>query len=118
MIQMAMMASLEQDKSAPASSDDNNSGAGGTSFELMEEPGEGATGVVKIEFRSPDGTRAVRRFLESEQVGVIYAFVESKCSKQCVELCAGFPPKELGSKKEETIKESNLASKMIHGWYV
>ena len=119
MLQMAMMASLEQDQSAPASSDDNNSGGRGTSFfELTEEPGEGAMGAVKIQFRLPDGTRAVRRFLESEQVGVIYAFVESKCFKQRVELRAGFPPKDLGSKKEESIKESNLAGEMIHGRYV
>ncbi|KAL7532416.1 hypothetical protein ACHAXR_004613 [Thalassiosira sp. AJA248-18] len=106
MLQMAMAASLEK----PSEKDH--------SYELTNEPAEGAPGAVKIQFRLPDGTRAVRRFLGSDHVGVIYAFVADKCSKQSIELRAGFPPKDIAQKKEATIAESSLASEMIHGRYV
>jgi len=108
LLQMALAASLEQ--LAPSKSD--------RAYELTEEPTEGASGAVKIQFRLPDGTRAVRRFSGSDHVGVIYAFVASKCSKQSIELRAGFPPKDISSKKEATIAESKLAGEMIHGRYV
>merc|ERR1712087_28559 len=108
MLKMALAASL--DTSATALSED--------AYELTDEPAEGAPDAVKIQFRLPDGTRAVRRFSESDQVGVIYAFVASKCSKQTVELRAGFPPKDICSKKEATIADSKLAGEMIHGRYV
>ncbi|KAK1749026.1 hypothetical protein QTG54_000965 [Skeletonema marinoi] len=55
MLQMAMEASLEQ---APQ----NNV----VSYPLTDEPAVG----VKIQFRMPDGTRAVRKFLESDVVGL------------------------------------------------
>ena len=111
MLQMAMAASLEQ-QSAPTQN-------GGThSYELTDEPADGAPGAVKIQFRLPDGTRAVRRFYDSDPVGVIYAFVAGKCSKQSIELRAGFPPKDISSQKEATIAESKLANEMIHGRYV
>lgn len=110
MLQMAMAASLEQ-QSAPASKSER-------AYELADEPAEGAPGVIKIQFRLPDGTRAVRRFLESDRVGVIYAFVGGRCSKQNIELRAGFPPKDLSSKKDSSIAESKLAGEMIHGRYI
>mmetsp|Transcript_4367 Transcript_4367/g.9533 ORF Transcript_4367/g.9533 Transcript_4367/m.9533 type:complete len:352 (-) Transcript_4367:87-1142(-) len=108
MLQMALAASLEQP--SPSMSD--------RAYALTEEPEDGAPGAVKIQFRLPDGTRALRRFSESDLVGVIYAFVASKCSKQSVELRAGFPPKDISSKKEATIADSKLAGEMIHGRYV
>eukprot|EP00580_Thalassiosira_gravida_P001570 CAMPEP_0201610588 /NCGR_PEP_ID=MMETSP0492-20130828/17247_1 /ASSEMBLY_ACC=CAM_ASM_000837 /TAXON_ID=420259 /ORGANISM="Thalassiosira gravida, Strain GMp14c1" /LENGTH=351 /DNA_ID=CAMNT_0048076455 /DNA_START=68 /DNA_END=1123 /DNA_ORIENTATION=+ len=108
MLQMALAASLEQP--VPSMSD--------RAYALTDEPADGAPGAVKIQFRLPDGTRAVRRFSESDLVGVIYAFVASKCSKQSVELRAGFPPKDISSKKEATIADSKLAGEMIHGRYV
>eukprot|EP00584_Thalassiosira_punctigera_P005075 CAMPEP_0172534000 /NCGR_PEP_ID=MMETSP1067-20121228/6525_1 /TAXON_ID=265564 ORGANISM="Thalassiosira punctigera, Strain Tpunct2005C2" /NCGR_SAMPLE_ID=MMETSP1067 /ASSEMBLY_ACC=CAM_ASM_000444 /LENGTH=356 /DNA_ID=CAMNT_0013318727 /DNA_START=185 /DNA_END=1255 /DNA_ORIENTATION=- len=108
MLAMALAASLEQPESAPSDS----------AFELAEEPAEGTTGAVRIQFRLPDGTRAVRRFSRSDRVGVIYAYVASKCSRQTIELRAGFPPKDIGSKKEATIEDAELAGEMIHGRYV
>ena len=105
MLQMAMAASLEQSTTPLNSSQ---------SYELTEEPAEGA-GVVKIQFRLPDGTRAVRRFLESDHVGVVYAFVSDKCPGKSIELRAGFPPKDIGAQKESTIAEAKLAGEMIHG---
>lgn len=109
MLQMAMAASLEQQgqQSSPS-----------RSYELTDEPAEGAPGVVKVQFRLPDGTRAVRRFDSSDRVGVLYAFVESKCSKQGVELRAGFPPKDISSQKDETIAEAKLSGDLIHGRYI
>jgi len=100
MLQMAMEASLEQ---APQ---DN-----AVSYPLTDEPAVG----VKIQFRMPDGTRAVRKFLESDVVGTIYSYVSSKSDDRDVELRAGFPPKDIASKKDETIAEAKLAGEMIHG---
>jgi len=102
MLQMAMEASLEQ---APQ----NNV----VSYPLTDEPAVG----VKIQFRMPDGTRAVRKFLESDVVGTIYSYVSSKSDDRNVELRAGFPPKDIASKKDETIAEAKLAGEMIHGRY-
>ncbi|KAL7553364.1 hypothetical protein ACHAWF_016642 [Thalassiosira exigua] len=107
MLQMAMAQSLEQ-SGGPSSE---------KSYVLTDEPADGP-GAVKIQFRMPDGTRAVRRFLGSDCVGVIYEFVGSKCSRQSIELRAGFPPKDIKSQKDATISESKLAGEMIHGRYV
>ena len=74
---------------------------------------------VKYSSGLPDGTRQVRRFLDTDLVGVLYAFVSSKCSKkQSVELRSGFPPKDISEKKESTIQQANLAGEMIQGRYV
>ncbi len=103
MLQMAMQASLEQ---TPQQNDT-------VAYPLTEEPANG----VKIQFRLPDGTRAVRKFLESDVVGTIYSYVSSKSGDRNVELRAGFPPKDISSKKDETIGEAKLAGEMIHGHY-
>ena len=110
MLAMAMSASLEQ-HAAPTTKSER-------SYELTDEPADGTPGTCKIQFRLPDGTRQVRRFLETDLVGVIYAFVSSKCSKQSVELRSGFPPKDISEKKESTIQQANLAGEMIQGRYV
>jgi ataxin-3 len=102
MLQMAMEASLEQEPPNDA-----------VSYPLMEEPAVG----VKIQFRMPDGTRTVRRFLGNDCVGVIYSYVSSKSSGRSVELRAGFPPRNISSRKDETITEAKLAGEMIHGRY-
>lgn len=102
MLKMAMEASLEQ-----ATNNDADS------YPLTEEPAVG----VKIQFRLPDGTRSVRRFLESDYVGTIYSYVTSKSTGRNVELRAGFPPKDIASKKGETIAEAKLAGELIHGRY-
>lgn len=101
-LQMAMEASLEQ---APQNV---------KVYPLTEEPADG----VKIQFRLPDGSRAVRKFLESDVVGTIYSYVSSKSNDRNVELRAGFPPKDISSKMDETIAEAKLAGEMIHGRYV
>ena len=112
MMQFAMAASLEQ-QTAPSTM-----GESAFEYELTEEPPEGAPGAVKIQFRLPDGTRAMRRFESSDLVGSIYAFVASKCPKERIELRAGFPPTDISSQRDTSIAESKLAGEMIHGRYI
>lgn len=111
MMQMAMAASLEQDYAA-------SMGESVHDYELTEEPPAGSPDAVKIQFRLPDGTRAVRRFNSSDRVGALFAFVTSKCSKQRIELRAGFPPVDISSHRDESIAGSKLAGEMIHGRYI
>ncbi len=108
MLHAAIAASMDQ--STPSKNDRD--------YKLTEEPAEGAPGAVKIQFRLPDGTRPVRRFDSSNPVGVLYAFVANKCSKQCIELRAGFPPKDICTQKVVTIAESKLAGEMIRVRYI
>ncbi len=109
MMQMAVAASLEQ-QSAPLIEIYD--------YELTEEPNEGAPGAVKIQFRLPDGTRAMRRFDSSDLVGSLFAFVASKCPKQRIELRAGFPPTDISFQRDASIAASKLAGEMIHGRYI
>jgi UBX domain len=103
MLQMALAASMEP-ASAPVS------------VELTAEPPAGSPGAVRIQFRLPDGRRAVRRFLQSDLVAMVYAYVESESSdgqgKQ-VEIRAGFPPKDLHPLRETTIGEASLAGESV-----
>ena len=108
MLHAAIAASMDQ--STPSKNDRD--------YKLTEEPAEGAPGAVKIQFRLPDGTHPVRRFDSSNPVGVLYAFVANKCSKQCIELRAGFPPKDICTQKVVTIAESKLAGEMIRVRYI
>jgi hypothetical protein len=108
MLLAALAASMEESASSSCDRD----------YELTEEPTEGAPGAVKIQFRLPDGTRAVRRFNSSDHVTVLYAFVSNKFPEQRIELRAGFPPKDISTQKCLTIAESKLAGEMVHGRYV
>mmetsp|Transcript_14044 Transcript_14044/g.26790 ORF Transcript_14044/g.26790 Transcript_14044/m.26790 type:complete len:369 (+) Transcript_14044:60-1166(+) len=121
MLQMAMMASLEQQDPSSASASDSTKSASiddnTQSYELADEPPEGNPGSIKIQFRLPNGSRAVRRFFKSETVGALYTYVGMTCGKdhRGVELRAGFPPKDLGSRKDETVEDAGLAGEMVHG---
>lgn len=110
MLQMALAASME-----PAR---NTAIVDLTStVELTEEPPAGTAGAVRIQFRFPDGSRAVRRFLQSDPVGMVYAFVDSEVKGgqgKAVELRAGFPPKDLKPLREKSIAEASLSGETIH----
>mmetsp|Transcript_5436 Transcript_5436/g.8041 ORF Transcript_5436/g.8041 Transcript_5436/m.8041 type:complete len:357 (+) Transcript_5436:146-1216(+) len=108
MLQMAMEASMMQE-SPPAKK-----------IELTTEPAAGEVGAVRIQFRLPDGSRAIRRFLDSESVAVLYAFVEDRCpgNGKKLELRAGFPPTDLYTKREETIETAKLRGESIQSRYV
>eukprot|EP00594_Rhizosolenia_setigera_P001712 CAMPEP_0178949330 /NCGR_PEP_ID=MMETSP0789-20121207/5978_1 /TAXON_ID=3005 /ORGANISM="Rhizosolenia setigera, Strain CCMP 1694" /LENGTH=497 /DNA_ID=CAMNT_0020629815 /DNA_START=81 /DNA_END=1574 /DNA_ORIENTATION=- len=83
-------------------------------IEIGEEPSEGGARVL---IRLPDGSRVKRKFKEDDSVKVIYAFVaqsneEAKGGKE-FELCYGFPPSDLISKADCTIKECSLNGESI-----
>ena len=117
MLQMAMAASLEQGAAAASAAPPQDDGA---AYALTDEPADGAEGSCKIQFRLPDGTRTVRRFLTTDPVGSVYAFVASRCDGggRRVELRSGFPPKDLSSAKDKTVGEAGLAGDMIQGRYI
>ena len=108
MLQMAMMASMETTQQSAA--------AAVPTVTLTEEPAAGTDGAVRIQFRMPDGSRAVRRFLQSDPVGMVYAFVESEAKGgqgKAVELRAGYPPADLSPMREETIANAKLAGEAV-----
>lgn len=88
---------------------------------LTPEPAAGS-GAVRIQFRFPNGSRCVRRFLASDPVEMIYSFVEEKASDDSqgkdVELRYGFPPKDLEGVLGKTIGEASLAGDSIQCRYV
>lgn len=107
MLQHALQASLESEKEREATESR-------IAVEVKPEPKEG-TGVVRIQFRLPDGSRVIRRFLASDSVAEVFAFVEEKCPEpgRRVQLRAGFPPADLSSKKGESINEAKLSGENI-----
>jgi len=113
MMQMALAASMQKDedvflgKEAPLDLG---------SVEVMPEPPQGTAGAVRIQFRLPDGKRLARRFLGSESVKVLAAFVQQQQGPQSgttVELRAGFPPKNIAPLYNETIAGANLSGESI-----
>ena len=117
-LQMALAASIQPEKefSASAAPAMNLSG-----IHLTPEPDKGTAGAVRIQLRLPDGKKVTRRFLESDLVKVIYAFVHGQCPSGDVnkklELRAGFPPKDIFSFFEDTIRSANLSGESIQCSY-
>jgi ataxin-3 len=114
MLQMALEASLEN-TSPPTMSTEV------ATVPLTDEPPAGTQGSCRIQFRLPNGSRAVRRFLESDPVGMIYAFVESESRDgqgKRLDLRCGFPPKDLLSVRNMTIGEATLAGESIQCRYI
>lgn len=119
MLQMALAASLDPSAAATASHS-NGAPEVGESIELTAEPVEGTAGSTRIQFRMPDGKRVVRRFMETDPVGMIYAFVEreSKGNGKSLDLKVGFPPKPLSNVRNKTIAEAGLSGEAVQGRYV
>ena len=85
-------------------------------IQLTEEPAAAAAGAVRIQFRFPNGQRTVRRFLSSDSVKMVYAYAEEKSEGgqgRQLELRWGFPPKDLSSRRDESIGEAALAGEAI-----
>ena len=104
MIQMALTASLE-----PTTAVEEN-------VTLTSEPEKGTPNVASMQFRLPNGKRAVRRFLKSDLVAMVYAYVESQSNDgrgRRLNLRAGFPPKDLQSMRKKTIGEANLSGEAV-----
>lgn len=112
MLQMAVMASLEQSTAPSSSSTDS-----GKLVPVPPEPPAGTDGAVRIQFRMPDGKRVVRRFMSTDSVDVVYSFVEesSPSNGKRLELRYGFPPKDLASERSKTISEAKLSGESIQG---
>jgi ataxin-3 len=107
MLQMALAASLEQTATK-------------RKVALSPEPAAGTAGVIRIQFRLPNGSRCVRRFIQSDPVKMIYLYVEeaSKDSQgRHAELRFGFPPKDLQQLSDKTIGEASLAGEAIQCRY-
>jgi len=90
--------------------------------QLTPEPDASCPNSVKIQFRLPGGVRSVRRFLSSDYVAMLYAYVNDRCLPQQqgkrLELLAGFPPKDLASHKNQSILSANLANESIQARYI
>ena len=106
MLQMALAASLEQQNTTVQKK-----------VELTPEPSQGTPDTVRIQFRLPSGGKPVtRRFLGTDSVLMVYAFVESQCDcngGRRLELRYGFPPRDLQSVAEKTISEASLNGEAI-----
>lgn len=108
MLQHALQASIESEK-------ERETTEGRKAVKVKPEPEEGGTGVVRIQFRLPDSSRVRRRFLESDPVSEVFAFVNEMfpAPGKSIQLRAGFPPADLSSKIGESIKEANLSGENI-----
>eukprot|EP00529_Nitzschia_sp_RCC80_P031177 CAMPEP_0113507378 /NCGR_PEP_ID=MMETSP0014_2-20120614/36430_1 /TAXON_ID=2857 /ORGANISM="Nitzschia sp." /LENGTH=365 /DNA_ID=CAMNT_0000402977 /DNA_START=173 /DNA_END=1270 /DNA_ORIENTATION=+ /assembly_acc=CAM_ASM_000159 len=117
MLQMALAASMDPSASAAA-------GTRATqvveSVELTAEPPAGTAGSTRIQLRMPDGKRVVRRFMETDPVGMIYAFVENESNGngKSLDMKVGFPPKPLSDVRSKTIAEAGLAGEAVQCRYV
>lgn len=85
--------------------------------DIGEEPAPGDD-IARVQIRMPDGKRLVRKFRSEDSVRVIYAFVAQQSSdavregKQ-LELKAGFPPRDLLGRIDESISSCGLAGEAI-----
>jgi len=109
MLQMALQASME-----PTQSPSYLQRVVTASVEVPPEPAAGSTGAVRIQFKM-DNKRTVRRFLATDSVEVVYAFMEQQAGSKAVELLFGFPPKNLSTRRSMTIGEAQLANESIQG---
>ncbi|CAJ1904464.1 unnamed protein product [Cylindrotheca closterium] len=110
MLQIALAQSMEQSATTSEAK----------ALALTPEPAADAAGAVKIQFRLPNGGRSVRRFLESEPVEMIRAFVEDASNDgqgRQLQLKFGFPPKDLKTVANKTIGEASLNGESIQCRY-
>jgi len=116
MMQLAMSASLQP------GSESNQSSASlldVSNVMVTPEPAQGTEGAVRIQFRLPGGKRLTRRFLKSDSVKVLAAFVQEQCppeGKQ-LEMRAGFPPKDISPLYGDTIEDAKLSGDSIQCRY-
>jgi len=125
MLQIAMSESLQQQPPPPPTTtiaQSSNWDVDYYEMDLPPEPEVGTVGAVRIQFRLPDGKRVTRRFLKSDSVKILFAFVHRHllnegCGRRIFELKAGFPPKDLLSLCDLTIEKANLSGESIQCRY-
>ena len=118
MIQMAMAVSMQADE--PSSPQDKTGSVNLDDVKLTPEPSPGTDGAVRIQFRLPNGTRVARRFLKTESVKVLVAFVHDQCpggESKALEMRAGFPPTDISPLYGETIDKAQLSGGSIQCRY-
>jgi Ataxin-3 len=111
-IQLALAASMEPTVAAAANDDS-------IIIDLTPEPPAGKD-ACRIQFRLPDGSKKVRRFLLNDSVKMLYSFVDQESSGsqgRRLQLMAGFPPKNLEGSKDKTIGEASLAGETVSSKY-
>lgn len=86
------------------------------SIVVGEEP-VGTEGVARVMIRMPDGKRLIRKFLSSDTVTIIYAFI-AQCNDdakggKAFQCKFGFPPKDLRTCVDDTIECTGLAGDTI-----
>ncbi len=113
MLQLALAASLkdqEQTDKKPAAPEE-------FVVRLTAEPNESVPNTVKIQFRLPDGKKYVRRFLSSDYVAMLYAYVEddilSSTQRQRWRLLYGFPIKDMAPLKNQSIISAKLGNELV-----
>jgi Ataxin-3 len=118
-LQIALHESLNPTQQMPA-----NDGSVVTSSDIPTivavppEPAPGAPNSCRIQFRLPDGKRVVRRFSNNDSVAVIYSYCRQQMDgDRRFELRAGYPPKDLASTADQTIRDAGLAGESIQGIY-
>jgi len=81
--------------------------------QLPPEPAQNEAGVTLLVFRLLDGSRIQRRFRDSDTVGTMYNFIESRdIGCRSFHICTNLP-KVIYSNKEVTLKEAGLTPKAL-----
>merc|ERR1712157_300337 len=87
-----------------------------TAMDIGEEP-TGKDGVARVMIRMPDGKRLVRKFLLTDAVKIIYAFVvqsnDDARNGKSFECKVGFPPKDLLTHVNDTIESIGLGGDTV-----
>lgn len=123
MLQMALQASMEPQQPPPLSPASLQRVVTATAtIEVPPEPAAGTAGAVRIQFKLPT-QRLVRRFLATDPVEIVYAFVEQLSANggdapRSVELKYGYPPVDLSDKRHMTIGDAQLANQSIQCRYL
>lgn len=71
-------------------------------------------GDASIQIRFADGSKVVKKFNSTDNVSILFEFVENqKSSTRRWTLVTSFPPKPLDDKKEETIESAGLKNSVV-----
>ncbi|KAE8981162.1 hypothetical protein PR003_g24994 [Phytophthora rubi] len=85
---------------------------------LTPEPDAGAPDVTRVQIRVPDGSRLTRRFLKTDPLAMVWAFVKDQVPEargRAFELRTAFPPSAVAYNETLSIEEGKLenASLMV-----
>jgi len=83
---------------------------------LTPEPLSTEENAVRLRFRLPDARVVMRRFLKTDLVDVLYAFIGESCPTQGgteLEMKAGYPLKDVRALCGGTIEDASLSGEMI-----